>query len=91
MLFSALFNFKMKFYAVLKTSYDENSGIELRVDCLCASEEEAHEVIDKEREHLESLGWEETECNIALSMFNPLNELEYYHYEIQEMEVKANA
>lgn len=81
----------MKIYLVLKSSYAENSGIELNTACVCASEEKAHEVIDNAREDLLAQGYEEFDSSIALAMTNPDNEQEYCYYEIQEMEVKANA
>ncbi len=84
----------MKIYVVLKSSDDASltCGVVLGVACVCASEEKAYEVINNARENLLAQGWEETECNIALAMYNPLNELEYQYFEIQEidtMEVNA--
>lgn len=83
----------MKIYLVLKSSYDTSHtcDVELNVACVCASEEKAYEVINNAREDLLNQGWEETDCNIALAMYNPLNELEYQYFEIQELEVKSNA
>ncbi len=83
----------MKIYVVLKSCYVElyTCSVELKVDSVCASEEKAYEIINNAREDLLNQGWEETDCNIALAMYNPLNELEYQYFEIQELEVKSNA
>jgi hypothetical protein len=75
----------IKKYALLKHSYSELFGHHLTIVKLFDTYEQAKNFVDEIKENLLNRGFEETETNLALTMYNSMNELEVNSYEIEEL------